>query len=218
MGNDRGFFGMKINMRASGADFHNRYFSGILVNSQRVGEKGDFRWRLWHIDQNDHVILQVKHTVAFLIYNPDRRAIAIVSQKRPAVSMCDGSNGEIDEAPAGHIEESDLDDILAVMAREANEELGAKFIPNNHDFQLITSAPLYLSPGHMTERMYLGYTEAGDEMFDNSKTKFGVAAEGEETEIRWFSIDGLSKIEWEDMKTFALVQWFLNNRDPRIVE
>jgi|GEM_PF-2256826 len=173
-----------------------------------------FLWRLWRVKQNNHVILQVKDTVAFLIYNPDRQAVALVGQKRPAVSLKNGGDGFLLEVPAGHIDNQDIDNPRAAMAREANEELGAKFNLDGRDFGLIGDQPLFLSPGHLTERMWLGYVEAGDEKFDQTRHTFGLADEDEETERIWVPIYELDCLEMIDMKTFALIQWFLRNHQP----
>ena len=194
----------------------NKHFSGTLIAglSRRMTER--FFWCLWQISQNGHVILETKDTVAVLVYNPDKRAVALVGQCRPAVSLKDGSDGMLIEVLAGHIEDEDINNPKAAMAREAIEEMGAKFDPDNTDFELICTWPLYLTPGHSTERMYLGYIEAGDDMFDLTKTTFGVAAEIEQTQVRWYPIDKLETTEFEDMKTFALVQWFLRVKYPQI--
>jgi len=180
----------------------------------QFNEPDDFLWRLWRIEQNNHVILQVKDTVACLIYNPDRQAVALVGQKRPAVSLKNGGDGFLLEVPAGHVENQDIDNPRAAMAREANEELGAKFDLDGRDFGLIGDQPLFLSPGHLTERMWLGYAEAGDEKFDQAKCIFGLTDEGEETERVWTPIYELDCLDVIDMKTFALIQWFLYNHQP----
>lgn len=169
--------------------------------------------RLLQVQENGHVILQTPDTVACLVYNRDRKAVALVSQKRPAVSFGENTDGTIIEGVAGHIENYDIGNPKAAMARECNEELGMRLDPDDQDFELLNQGEaLYTSPGHSTEKMWLGYIEVGDGMFDHSKADFGLAEEGESTRRLWIPINCLSMMELHDLKTFALVQWFLRTK------
>ena len=47
---------------------------------------------------------------------------------------------------------------------------------------------------------------------DETRTEFGAAEEGERTKLEWIPVCELGNMIFQDLKTFALVQWFLRMR------
>ncbi|MFA6594202.1 MAG: NUDIX hydrolase [Candidatus Buchananbacteria bacterium] len=170
-------------------------------------------WRGFHGKQE---IVEKKNAVAFLVYNRDKRAVAMVYQERPAASFSRDA-GRVQEVPAGHIDNGEL--TIEAMAREAREELGLLVdLPTAIEhFTLVNfGASLFTSPGIVTERIFLGYAEFNDDEFDHSRKHFGLAEEGEEVERRWIAIERLENMPYVDLKTFALAQWFLREIYPQL--
>jgi len=152
-------------------------------------------------------VVRKKNAAAFLIYEPIRNAIILVSQVREPMITAENPAGLITEAPAGHLESNN---IAAEIAREASEELGAT-IQENQLFLINKSALLAVSPGWTTEQMALGYVRLRPGQLEEGERQFGLAAEGENIKRKFISVSDLSSMVFEDLKTFALVQWFLNN-------
>lgn len=170
--------------------------------------------RLWKEIGGNHVIVEKPSAVSFLVYNRNRRKLVFVSQHRPA------TGGKILEAPAGHIDlppdQQSNRCILETMAREAQEELGV--IIDIDRIELV-SMGLFTSPGILTEKIWLGYMEIGDADIEQEERIYGLAEEGERIERSWLPIEPMDKLvgsAFMDMKTFALIQWFLRVKYPQL--
>ncbi|MFA5124696.1 MAG: NUDIX hydrolase [Patescibacteria group bacterium] len=173
--------------------------------------------RVWRGTGRKQEVVEKKDAVAFLVYNRDRRAVAMVMQDRPATIFATNHIAPILEVPAGHIDQGET--VVWAMAREAREELGLLVDLETvaGRFELINfGTPLFTSPGIITERLHLGYGKFNDDEFDHSRTSFGLDAEGESTEVRWISIKELSCMPYPDLKTFTLVQWFMLKIYPQL--
>ena len=140
------------------------------------------------------------HGAAVLLYNRDKRTIILTRQFRfPAWYVGDETPWLI-EAPAGKL---DGDDPLTCAKKEAEEETGYRV----HDLTLV-AAP-YMSPGSVTERLYLyvGAYQANERVSDGG----GLEAEGEDIETLELpfaeAMAMLERGEIVDGKTIILLQY-----------
>lgn len=162
-----------------------------------------------------HEIVVKNDAVAFLVYNRDSRSVILVTQLRLP------TEGYLIEAAAGHIEaaQDDIHEgiIKETMAREAKEEMGIAIDPSR--IELISKMPQYSSPGVMTEKLWLGYMEIGNADIEQDERIFGLAEDGEQTSRLWFSpevLEDMAEKSIMDMKTFAMIQWFLRIKYPEL--
>jgi len=146
-----------------------------------------------------------RYSVAFLIYVPKKDCVILVEQDRSAMIMDDNPTGTIEEVPAGRIER--LETPAVVIAREASEEVGAA-ITVGQVRMLNAGQPLAVSPGVLDEMMYLGYVKLRAGQLSPDRV-FGLPSEGERIYRRLVRVEHLPFKDYEDLKTFALVQWFL---------
>ncbi len=162
-----------------------------------------------------HVVLKKKgpnldvvekgNAVAFLIYDPTNQVVILTSQQREPMRTPKNPKGFILEIPAGHLENMD---IKSEIAREAYEEVGIK-IGTDQIKLLNRSKLLASSPGWTTEKVAFGYVELLPGQLKKTGKKFGLANEGEIIKRRIIKISKLRRMVFEDLKTFAFVQWFL---------
>lgn len=149
-----------------------------------------------------------RYSVAFLLYDRASGQVILAEQNRAAMIWKANTTGRILEVPAGRVEPGESPE--AVIAREASEEVGAKF-DVSQVVMLNGGQPLAVSPGILDEMMYLGYVclQAG-QLVPNRE--FGLHEEGER--IKRVSVHSslLASLACEDLKTLALVQWFLHER------
>jgi len=154
--------------------------------------------------------VQTTNAVAFLIADPVREVALLISQCREAMVRRGNPEGAIVEVPAGR---RDLKcGIKALVAKEAREEVGKRFKAKQVKL-LNHGKPLASSPGVLTERIWLAYVETDLRscIKDSSRT-YGLAAHGERIRRRVVTFDELERMTFEDMKTYTLVQWFLNSQ------
>ena len=157
-------------------------------------------------------VVRKRPAVAVLVYDPECNTVAMVRQLRAPFMNRGVSGGYIFEVPAGHVETGEFPEYTAV--REVKEEIGVEI---RHDqVQLVTDgigASLAVSPGWTDEHMWLAYVELEPGQRNATENVFGEAQEGERTEVSWTSVAMLeSCLGFDDLKTFALVQWFLTER------
>ena len=160
-------------------------------------------------------VVEASDSVGFLIYIKDTDEVILVKQKRSAMKSEQNPEGYITEVPAGRFDRSL--GIAELIALEASEEVGAKIDISN--VQLLNDGkPLALSPGILTEQMYLGYVEIPSDILEEDRI-FGVD-DGEEIQRIKVKVKDLGSMAFEDMKTFALIQWFLRtfSRPSNMIE
>jgi nudix-type nucleoside diphosphatase (YffH/AdpP family) len=140
------------------------------------------------------------HGAAVLLYNLDKRTIILTRQFRfPAYYMGD-ANPWLVEAPAGKL---DGDDPLTCAKKEAEEETGYRIA----DLTFV-GAP-YMSPGSVTERLYLyvGEYHANERISEGG----GLEDEGEDIETLELPFTDamamLDRGEIADGKTIILLQY-----------
>lgn len=150
-------------------------------------------------------IVVTRDTVAVLIYVPQRKEVVLVQQAR--LSMIDEKNpdGDFTEVVAGVF---DLEiGVKDLMVKEILEETGIRV--TSDQIELANNGErLATSPGCLTERMYLGYVEVDIAEIEEDRI-FGLAQEGEIIKRLFVPVEELRVMSFQDMKTWALVQWFL---------
>lgn len=166
--------------------------------------------RLWlasEIDFHGEEVLETSDSVALLVFDKTSRELVFVNQKRPAMVRPENPEAIINEVLAGRFDVKI--GVRGLMVKEAKEELGLTV--SAEEIELLNNGdPLALSPGILTERMYVGYVEASSARFADGDT-FGVDV-GEVTRPVRIPVDHLDEVVWDDMKTWALVQWFIANK------
>jgi hypothetical protein len=155
---------------------------------------------------NGHEIVKVTDSVAFLVHVVDTSQIILVEQYRPAMECESNPTGKLLEVGAGRFDIKAS--VIELVRKEALEELGVDTFEKN--IELINSGKsLALSPGVLTERQYLAYVRVPSAQVDPEQRTYG-ADHDESIQRVFININELPSRVWEDMKTFALIQWFLN--------
>ena len=152
-------------------------------------------------------VVRTTNAVAFLFADPVLKVVLLIEQCREAMVRRGNPRGVIVEVPAGR---RDLKcGIKDLVVKEAREEVG-KRIRVDQVKLLNHGIPLATSPGVLTERIWLAYiaTDLRSCIKDSSKT-YGLVAHGERIRRRVVTYNELERMTFDDMKTFALVQWFL---------
>jgi hypothetical protein len=99
-----------------------------------------------------------------------------------------------------------------LVVDEALEETGMVISPKQVKL-LNRGIPLAASPGFLTERLYLAYVEMDlTAVIANPSGTFGLEEHGERITRVTVSFSYLERMPFADMKTFALVQWFLKEQ------
>lgn len=160
---------------------------------------------LWHVPVGEgrfHEVVESTDAVALLVYNKTRNTLVFVQQKRPALG-----NIEILEVMAGR---RDVNlSIQALMVKEAQEELGLSI--KEKDIELVNcGSGLAMSTGVMTEKIFLGYVEVESSQF--SKDEVFQSGPDEVTTRVELGVFVATLFNWEDLKTWALIQWFKANK------
>ena len=151
------------------------------------------------------------NSVAVLVYVSDLDKIVLINQSRAPMKNDVNPEGTIIEVPAGRFDRKLS--VEALVVKELDEEIGAKI--DESQVQLVSDGWLAMSPGILTERIYLTYVEITSNQLEEKGRVFGVAAEGEIIHRRILvPVNQLGPVEpIEDLKTWALIQWFFKKRE-----
>ena len=151
----------------------------------------------------------VSDSVAALVFNKTKEEVLFVTQDREPMIDDNHPAGTITEVPAGRFDR-DVS-TQGLIKAELEEELGVKV--DEKDIVLLNSEiPLATSPGILTERQYFGYVEIENHQINPAKRTYGLKKDGEETTRRFVPVSELPDMVFDDMKTWALVQWFLRKQ------
>jgi 8-oxo-dGTP pyrophosphatase MutT (NUDIX family) len=143
-----------------------------------------------------------------LIYIKDKDSVILVSQERAPMMRDENPTGRITEVPAGRFDVKLTPKQL--IAKEAQEEVGMiGQLADDRVTLLNFGGFLALSPGILTERQILGFVEIESSEIEEEERTFGV---DEDEKIRrvMLKVEHLQQYQFEDMKSFALTQWFIN--------
>ena len=117
-------------------------------------------------------------------------------------------NGSLTEVVAGRFDEKI--GVKGLIVKEVKEEIGVT-ITEGQVSLLNEGKPLAMAPGILTERCYLAYAEVNSSMIEPNRI-FGLHEEGERIERIIVPVKDLYRVVYEDMKTFALINYFLRER------
>ncbi|MEH6536088.1 MAG: NUDIX domain-containing protein [Psychroserpens sp.] len=138
---------------------------------------------------------------AILLYNSEKRTVILTKQFRMPAYENDKNEGMSIEACAGAIDKNDSP--LETIIRETEEEVGYKI---DNAKQVLTA---YMSPGALTEKMYLFISEYDGTMKINDGG--GLDAEDEDIEVLELSfgsaIEMIKNGDIIDAKTIMLLQY-----------
>ncbi len=149
-------------------------------------------------------------SVAFLVYNKDKDEVLLTTQNRAPMITESNLTGRVTEVAAGRFDIKI--GVRGLIKKELKEELGVTNIPDKSINVLNREIPLALSPGVLTERQHLAFVTVRQKQIDPRKRLYGAKGEGEQIERRFIPVRKLSQMVCEDMKTWALIQWFLRTR------
>ena len=158
-------------------------------------------------------IVKVTDSIAVLIYDVRTAEFVFVEQYLAPMkyNQTKPDNEMLLEVPAGRFDINLT--VKQLIVKEVNEETGITIIED--DVELLNDGEaLALSPGVLTEKMFLAYVEIDTENDNLDETKFGNAEEGEKILRIFIPVDRMSRMFFKDMKTFALIQWFMANKWP----
>lgn len=146
---------------------------------------------------------------AILLYNPETSNVILTKQFRMPVYEVNPSESESIEVCAGAIDKHEAP--KPTIIREVEEETGYKI----NDATLVLEA--YMSPGAMTEKLYLFIAEYNSAMKVNEGG--GIASEDEDIEVLEFpfqeAVQMIKNKTIIDAKTILLLQYAqLNNLVP----
>jgi hypothetical protein len=157
-----------------------------------------------------HEVVCTTNAVAFLFADPVRKIALLIEQCREPMIRRGNPRGAIIEVPAGRRDEKI--GVKALVVKEAREEVGKRITAKQVKL-LNRGVPLASSPGVLTERLWLAYIEMDlRSCIKDSHRIYGLVAHGERIRRRVVTFTELEQMTFGDMKTFALVQWFLNEQ------
>lgn len=156
-------------------------------------------------------VLLTTDAVAVLVACPRLRKIYLQGQDRDAMITPQNPTGYTVEVCAGRFDKPGESPRVAA-ARETGEELG--IVVGADAIQLVSDEPLATSAGMTNEHILLAYTEVEPEQILEG-TYWGAADENERTTRIEISYDDIPSYRTTDIKTFALIQWFLRARLER---
>ncbi|MDO8469997.1 MAG: NUDIX hydrolase [bacterium] len=158
--------------------------------------------------QTGFEVVRTTNSVAVLVYIIGE-GLLLVKQRRPAMIRKGNRYGWITETVAGRRDRKLT--LKHLASSEIREETGCAIKPK--DIKILNGGKaLALSPGALTERIWLAYAEIPRKRVSNRWNKiFGVDTD-ERTERVLVPLASLEKMKFTDMKTFAVVQWFLRSQ------
>lgn len=157
-------------------------------------------------------ILRSPDSVAILVAVPAWNQVLMIIQSRPPMVRDDNPDGRIVEMPAGRLD-CGLD-FIDVAVKEVREEAGVTI--TREDVNVFNNGvPLALSPGGITERMYLVWVEIAPSQIDFSRETFGCASEREHITRQFVPIADLGTMTYENMTTSMLSLLYLRELERR---
>ncbi len=171
--------------------------------------EGHFRLVRVTTDRTPKEVFCSEDSLSLLLYCPARGQILLVRQPRESLLLRKGrEHSRITETVAGRFDRGQ--DPITLAVQEAKEEVGVTLRPEQ--VQLLNDGvPMAVSAGGATEHAYLAYAEISDDQIGPSRPHFSAAGEDERIYRIFFNELTLDRRVYEDVRVFALVQWFLRS-------
>lgn len=147
--------------------------------------------------------------ISIFLYDEERRRVLLIRQPRPGCINAENPNGLVTETVAGRFDGDYSVRELAI--KEAKEEAGVDLDPA--DVGILNRGNLMtISAGATTGKTYLAYAKIRPGKLEFEERVFGAQDEGESIERLWIPVDDLPNFQCEDLRVFALIQWFLRTQ------
>jgi 8-oxo-dGTP pyrophosphatase MutT (NUDIX family) len=135
-------------------------------------------------------IVCTTNSIVFLIHLVDTKKIVFIEQSRSPMKNNKNKKGTIIELPAGRFDLKISVSKLAV--KEASEEVGATI--SEKDVTILNEGkPIALSPGVLTEKMYLAYIPITTNQIEKKDRIFGKKDEGEKIKRFFIPVNELKQ-------------------------
>ena len=158
-------------------------------------------------------VVKVTDSVSILIRDKTTDQFVFTLQQRSPMkqkySPLSNPEGTMLETPAGRFDINLT--VKQLMIKEVKEETGIT-ITEDDIWLLNDGESLACSPGILTEKIFLAYAEVESKNIEKGERIFGVKEEGEIIKRVFIPVKDVKNMFFEDMKTFALVQWFFANK------
>lgn len=153
-------------------------------------------------------VVRATNSVAFLVHNTDTDEFLFTIQDRAPMIDITTPSGELMEAAAGRFDVAK--GVNGLILQELQQELGVT-ATEDQIVHINGGENLALSPGVLTEMQWLAYVPVTTAQIDPAKKLYGERSEGERIARRFVPASDLinGNLEIRDMKTFALVQWYV---------
>jgi 8-oxo-dGTP pyrophosphatase MutT (NUDIX family) len=154
--------------------------------------------------QLEREVIVASDSIAVFIYDLKSNKVVLVKQARAPMKGKTDGEGMIVESPAGRFDKKIGIKELAVL--EVKEETGIDITIDKVEI-INFGVPVALSPGILTEVMYLAAVEMDLSEVHTDSRIYGVAEEGERIIRLILSPDELITMVHRDMKTLVLAQF-----------
>lgn len=154
--------------------------------------------------------------VAVFVFHRTKGILLIEQERVPLVSESNPT-GKLLEVVAGRFDRETT--LVELITNELSEEAGIEIAQGGGVFPIIFPhrEALATSPGMTSERIFLAYVEVEDiHLRGSDADTFGLAEEGERIKRRWLSVDEALSLQWQDLKSWALFQWFLRFKEGQL--
>lgn len=154
-------------------------------------------------------VVESTDSLNILIYVVDQQRVLLLIEPRPGKIFLEGGDGKIVANIAGRFDGKEGPAALAI--KEAKEEAGVTLRDDQVEF-LNNGQFMYLSPGLITERAILAYAEVASGQIDPNERSFGAEGEDEQITRVWMTLDKFRTMICDDVRLFALREWFFRNK------
>ena len=166
----------------------------------------DYQFKNGEVKRLERECYDRGNAAAVLLYNVEKATVILTKQFRMPSYENDKNDGMLIEVCAGLIDENESAEVA--ILRETEEEVGYKI----NAIKCVQEA--YLSPGAMTEKVYLFVAEYSDDMKINEGG--GLDSEDEEIDVLEIpfkdAIDMIERNDIIDAKTIMLLQYAQINK------
>jgi hypothetical protein len=156
---------------------------------------------------NGHEFIKATNSVGVLVYIKETGQVVLVKQNRPAMEGITDERGTIFEIVAGRFDIKI--GVKGLVVKELQEEIGANVLESQVEV-LNSGEPVALSPGVLTERMYLTFVAISLDQIEQKDRLFGNPDEGEKIKRILMPSWDFIIMKHQDMKTMATAMYLVN--------